>query len=68
MDTSIAVQEPTRAVETNNVGRPCKYETYVEPRLQEIEEWIREGLTDYCIADNLGIRQETLIRYKESLK
>ena len=46
-------------------GRPCKYESHVEPRLQEIYEWVKEGMTDYSIADNLGIARQTLIKYKE---
>ena len=49
----------------DKVGRPCKYSTHVEPRLAEVEEWIKEGLTDYCIADNLGISYISLIRYKK---
>lgn len=53
------------AKKKNKGGRPCKYESHVKPRLNEIETWIREGLTDYCIADNLGIAHYTLIRYRE---
>jgi DNA-binding NarL/FixJ family response regulator len=67
LDTSIAAQEPARAVETDKVGRPCKYETHVETRLQEIYRWLKEGMTDYSIADNLGIHQVTWIRYKANL-
>jgi deoxyxylulose-5-phosphate synthase len=58
METAIVVKE-------NKVGRPCKYETDVQPRLNEIEKWIKEGLTDYCIADNLGIHIATLCEYKK---
>ena len=60
----IAIKKPTTAIEADRVGRPCKYSTHVEPRLIEIEAWIREGLTDYCIADNLGIHIATLCEYK----
>ena len=52
--------------DAGKVGRPCKYESHVEPRLDEIEQWIKDGLTDYCIADNLGIHQNTLIRYRDN--
>ena len=53
--------------ESGNIGRSCKYETHVKPRLQEIESWIKEGLTDYCIADNLGIAVSTLYDYKANI-
>lgn len=46
-------------------GRPCKYESHVKPRLAEIEKWVEEGLTDYCIAENLHIHPETLGKYKK---
>ncbi len=46
-------------------GRPCKYETHVEPRLEEVYQWIKEGYTDYSIAEQLGIHPVSLIRYKE---
>jgi predicted DNA-binding protein YlxM (UPF0122 family) len=49
----------------NSVGRPEKYLTHVLPRLAEIEEWLKEGYTDYSIADSLGISQTTLIEYKK---
>lgn len=48
------------------VGRPCKYETHVEPRLKEIYQWVKDGMTDYSIADQLGICHETLIKYKDN--
>lgn len=47
-------------------GRPCKYESHVEPRLKEIYEWLKDGMTDYSIAEQLGIHQSTWIRYKDS--
>lgn len=50
----------------NTVGRPVKYETHVLPRIAEIEQWVREGYTDYSIADSLGICHATLIEYKKS--
>jgi hypothetical protein len=58
-DNSIIVKEDSK------VGRPCKYESHVEPRLNEIYEWVKEGYTDYSIADQLGIARQTLIEYKE---
>lgn len=47
------------------VGRPCKYETHVEPYLDKIYKWLQQGMTDYSIADHLGIHRATLIRYRE---
>ncbi len=53
-------------VASDNIsGRPYKYETHVLPRIQEIEQWIREGYTDYSISDSLGISPTTLIEYKK---
>jgi hypothetical protein len=50
--------------ETDKVGRPCKYESHVEPRLQEVFEWLKQGYTDYSIAEQLGIHETTWIKYK----
>jgi hypothetical protein len=51
--------------EVDKVGRPCKYESHVQPRLDEIYEWVKTGYTDYSIAEQLGIAHYTLIQYKE---
>ena len=53
-------------IETREVGRPSKYESHVEPRLKEIYQWVKDGMTDYSIAETLGIHHNTLIRYKDS--
>jgi hypothetical protein len=53
-------------IETREVGRPSKYESHVEPRLKEIYQWVKDGMTDYSIADQLGICHETLIKYKDN--
>ena len=50
---------------SNTVGRPTKYETHVLPRIKDIEQWVRDGMTDYSIADELGISPTTLIEYKK---
>lgn len=47
------------------IGRPCKYETHVQPRLDEVYMWLCNGMTDYSIADSLGVSHETLIEYKK---
>jgi hypothetical protein len=51
--------------DAGKVGRPCKYESHVEPYLEDVFEWLRQGYTDYSIADNLGISYISLIRYKK---
>jgi prefoldin subunit 5 len=34
--------------------------------MAEIEQWLKDGYTDYSIADNLGICHNTLIEYKRT--
>lgn len=41
-----------------------KYETHVLPRLDEIEAWARDGVSEEDIAHNLGIGVSTLSKYK----
>ena len=53
-------------IETREVGRPCKYETHVEPYLDKIYQWLKDGYTDYSIAEQLGIHQNTWMRYKDN--
>lgn len=45
-------------------GRPNKYLTNVEPRFNEIREWLKAGATDKEIANLLGINKATLVEYK----
>jgi DNA-binding CsgD family transcriptional regulator len=53
----IAVREEK---EIDKVGRPCKYESHVQPRLNEVLEWIQAGYTDYSIAETLGVGYSTM--------
>ena len=46
------------------MGRKSKYNTHVEPRLNEIEEWVRQGATDEEIARALSISVRVLADYK----
>lgn len=41
-----------------------KYFTHVEPKLELIEGWARDGLTDEQIAKNLGIAYSTFREYR----
>lgn len=53
--------------EIDKVGRPCKYESHVQPRLNEVLEWIQAGYTDYSIADTLGVGYSTWMKYKAEI-
>ncbi|MVP00357.1 transposase [Paenibacillus lutrae] len=46
------------------MARPGKYDTHVKPKLNRIEAWARDGLTDEQIAHNLGIATSTYYDYK----
>lgn len=59
----LVVKEST---ETDNETRTYKYDSHVKPRLNEIYRWVKEGYTDYSIADSLGISPTTLIEYKKN--
>jgi hypothetical protein len=54
-------------VAERGVGRPCNYNDRVQPRLIEVEQWIKEGLTDYCISDNLCVGYSTWMNYKAEI-
>lgn len=43
-----------------------KYLTHVEPKLELIECWARDGLTDEQIANNLGVAYSTFKEYKKN--
>ncbi len=48
----------------NKTGRPNKYFTNVKPRFDEIEQWIKEGITEAVIAENLGVNPKVFCKYK----
>lgn len=50
---------------TRSVGRPCKYESHVKPYLDDIYDWISQGMTEQSICKQLGIHPFTWIRYKQ---
>ena len=58
-ETDVAVRK------RNKPGPKGKYESHVKPRLEEIYEWLVNGYTDYSIADQLAISQDSLSKYKE---
>ena len=58
-DTAVAVRAKSKP------GPKGKYETEVKPYLDKIYEWLKEGYTDYSICEQLGIHQNTWIRYRE---
>lgn len=47
-------------------GRKNKYVTHVEPRLDEIEWWKRDGLTEAEICKRLGIGVSIFAEYKKA--
>ena len=57
---SVAIQ-PTR-----NIVSRSKYDKEVLPRIEEIYQWLCKGMTEYSIADELGISHTTLIEYKKN--
>ena len=42
----------------------CKYETHVLPRLEEIEAWCRDGVSDKDIAHNCAVAYSSFREYK----
>ena len=46
------------------MARPSKYESHVQPKLNLVESWARDGLTDEQIAHNLNIALSTYYDYK----
>ena len=47
-------------------GRKGKYHDWItEDGLKRLESWARDGLTDEQIANNIGIRRETLYAWKK---
>ena len=51
--------------EVLSLGRPGKYETHVLPRLNEVEDWCRNGATEEEMAARLGISRYSFIEYKK---
>lgn len=47
------------------MARPNKYISHVQPKLEAVKGWAREGLSDEQIAHNLGIGVSTLYEYKK---
>lgn len=47
-------------------GGKSKYPTHVEPKLELIEAWSRDGLSLEQIAANLGIAESTLRKYRDT--
>ena len=54
-------------VKANNtrVGRPCKYESHVRPYLDDIYDWISQGITEKSIYGKLSISHQAWIKYKD---
>lgn len=46
-------------------GRKCLYDDHVKPRLEWINEQVRNGISEKAIAQALGITEQTLNNYKK---
>lgn len=46
-------------------GRPSVYETHIEPRLQDIEQWRKVGATVEKMCAALGVSETTFYKYLE---
>jgi hypothetical protein len=60
MNTAVAIN-----TERSIVSR-SKYEKEILPRIEEVYKWLCEGMTEYSIAEQLGISHTTLIEYKKN--
>ena len=67
MNTAAAYKKPVADIQTRTEIRTYKYDSHVKPRLNEVYEWVKNGYTDYSIADTLGISHESLIKYKAEI-
>lgn len=47
------------------MARKTKYETNILPKLNLIEAWARDGLTDEQIANNVGVAYSTFRDYRD---
>jgi DNA-binding CsgD family transcriptional regulator len=47
----------------NKPSKPTKYELNVEPRLHEIKQWVKDGMTDEELAVRLDIHVSTIYEY-----
>lgn len=45
--------------------RRNKYDTHVKPRLDEVEAWIRDGLTNKEVAKKLRVSEDSLYTYQK---
>ena len=49
-------------------GRKGKYDTYVKPRLDQIEKWLNGGASEKQVAEALGISYAAFNNYKRDYK
>mgnify|MGYP002523448329 CR=1 FL=1 len=45
-------------------GRPSKYKTHVQPYLEQIKEWKKNGATDEQVCEQLGVSVSSFCEYK----
>lgn len=49
-------------------GRKSVYDTMIEPRFDEIREWLENGATEKQIYENLGVGRNAFYKYKKEKK
>jgi hypothetical protein len=47
------------------MARKSKYGTYVQPYLEDITKWVRNGEYDRDICEKLGVSKDTFLEYKK---
>ena len=47
------------------MGKLTKYQPHVEPKLETIEAWYRNGADDKIVAGNLNVGYSTYLKYKQ---
>ena len=60
----MAEKKGTAKTSSKGRGRPGKYATDVEPRLEEVRQWAKAGATNREIAAALGINDDTFYTYQ----
>lgn len=65
MNTTGTDPDPAEIKNKNGAGRKGNYEYLVEPRLKDVENWAKVGVTEAVIARKLGISVRSLNTYKK---
>ena len=61
----VLTMDEITTIDSRKVGRPCKYESHVKPYLDDIYDWISQGMTEKSIYGKLSISHQAWIEYKD---